>query len=76
LEIAKEHAKLETYLPSTVFGVIYANLGDNNAAFQWLRKAIEEHDYEADWIAVSPIYDPLRSDPRFQDLLRRMNFPP
>jgi TolB-like protein/Tfp pilus assembly protein PilF len=76
LEIAKEHAKLETYLPSTSFGVIYANLGDNNAAFQWMRKAIEEHDYEADWIAVNPIYDPLRSDPRFQELLRRMNFPP
>ena len=44
-------------------------------AFEWLEKAYEERD---DWfigLKVSPMFDGLRSDPRFQDLLERMNFP-
>ena len=52
-------------------------LGDKDQTFQWLEKAFEERDTA--WfpmIKVSPMSDPLRSDPRFQDLLRRMNFPP
>ena len=51
-------------------------LGDKDQAFQWLEKAFEERDTA--WfpmIKVSPMSDPLRSDPRFQDLMRRMNFP-
>ena len=75
LELLKEDAKHQTYVPSADFAVIYANLGDKESAFRWLRKAIEEHDYEADWIAVSPRYDPLRSDPRFGELLKLLRIP-
>jgi hypothetical protein len=53
-----------------------AGLGDKDQAFYWLEKAFEERD--SAWfpmIKVSPLSDPLRSDPRFQALLRRMNFP-
>jgi TolB-like protein/Tfp pilus assembly protein PilF/tRNA A-37 threonylcarbamoyl transferase component Bud32 len=75
LEVVKENAKKQTYVPSSYFAVIYANLGEKDAAFQWLRKAIEEHDYEAGWIAVSPLYDPLRSDRRFQELLTLLGLP-
>jgi hypothetical protein len=42
----------------------------------WLEKAFEFHDPNLPYVGFEPIWDPLRSDPRFQDLLRRMNLPP
>jgi serine/threonine-protein kinase len=55
---------------------VYTALGDFDQAFAWLEKAYEERPYELLYLKVDPRNDPLRSDPRFQDLLRRMNFPP
>lgn len=55
------------------FAFIYAGLGDKDQAFEWLEKAFEERD--SAWfpmIKVFPMSDPLRSDPRFQDLMRRL----
>jgi serine/threonine protein kinase len=59
------------YVPAFRRAEIYAGLGEKDKAFEWLEKAYEEHFIIA--IKVEPVYDPLRSDPRFQDLLRRMN---
>ncbi len=53
---------------------IYIGLGEIDEAFQWLEKAREEQSVWL-YLRIDPRYDPLRSDPRFQDLLRRMNFP-
>jgi serine/threonine-protein kinase len=55
---------------------VYIALGDADQAFVWLEKAREEREYYFIILKVDPRADPLRSDPRFQDLLRRMNFPP
>jgi eukaryotic-like serine/threonine-protein kinase len=57
------------------FAYAYALLGDKDHALEWLEKAYEERD---PWLYVKaePQLDNLRSDPRFQDLLRRMNLPP
>ena len=41
-------------------------------AFVWLQKAYSEHSNALTSLKVDPIYDPLRTDPRFQDLLRRV----
>ncbi len=57
------------------FAKIYAFLGDKDQAFKWLEEAYEEHDLVLN-IKVNPDWDPLRDDPRFQDLLRRMNLLP
>ena len=53
---------------------IYAGLGEKDRAFAWLKTAYKEHDGPMFRLKVSPLWDPLRDDPRFQDLLRRMNF--
>ena len=52
----------------------YLNAGDYDLAIDWLEKAYEEHEPHMPYIGM-PTYDPLRSDPRFQELLRKMNLP-
>jgi len=53
----------------------YMGAGDKDEAMAWLEKAYEARDAPITTIKVSPWFDGLHSDPRFQDLLRRMNFP-
>jgi serine/threonine-protein kinase len=50
----------------------YMRLGQKDKAFDWLDKANEDHDSGLVSIAVEPMFDPIRSDPRFKDILRRM----
>jgi tetratricopeptide (TPR) repeat protein len=59
------------------FGVArrYVEAGDVEKAVDWLERAYEERDPNLLYIASLPFYDPLRPDPRFQDLARRMNLP-
>jgi eukaryotic-like serine/threonine-protein kinase len=53
----------------------YAGLKDRESAFLWLRKSLDERADCSPWIAADPKLDPLRADPRFQDLLRRLGLP-
>jgi len=68
-------SKKSYVFPSTI-ALLYVGLGEKDRALAWLEKAYAERDPELGGLKVSPEFDPLRSDPRFQDLLRRMNFPP
>jgi TolB-like protein len=52
----------------------YLDAGYYDLAIDWLEKAYEEHNPDLPYVG-QPLYDPLRSDPRFQDLLRKMNLP-
>ena len=64
-----------TYVSPWDMAILYVGLGDKDRALEQLNKAYEDR---AGWIIdlkVEPILDPLRSDPRFVDLVRRMNFP-
>lgn len=54
---------------------VYIGLGQQDQAFEWLEKAYEDRSGWLTWIAIEPKLDPLRSDPRFAGLLRRMNLP-
>ncbi len=66
----------ERWVPSGVVALIYVGLGDNGQAIQWLEKAYQEHSTPGiESLQVDPLFDPLRDDPRFQDLVQRMNFP-
>jgi tetratricopeptide (TPR) repeat protein len=55
---------------------IYTALGDRDQAFAWLEKAYQERSGALLTLKCSPAFDNLRSDPRYQDLLRRIGFPP
>ena len=54
---------------------VYIGLGDKEQAFVWLEKAYEERSNYLAWLKVFPILDPIRSDPRFADLVRRVGLP-
>jgi TolB-like protein/Tfp pilus assembly protein PilF len=48
-------------------------LGDSDGAFAWLAEAVDERDETIQALRVNPAWDPIRGDPRFRDLLKRMN---
>jgi TolB-like protein/DNA-binding winged helix-turn-helix (wHTH) protein/Tfp pilus assembly protein PilF len=54
----------------------YALLGEKDEAFRWLDKSYQARDGSLTLIQVLPTFDPLRSDPRFADLVRRIGLPP
>jgi tetratricopeptide (TPR) repeat protein len=54
---------------------IYIALGEKDEAFRWLEAAYKDRHSLLPWLTDNPVYAPLRSDPRFQDLVRRMNLP-
>ena len=66
------------YVPTVGIARIYMGLGDKDTAFTWLEKSYAERSQglARNYPKVSPTVDPLRSDPRFADLLRRMNLQP
>src|SRR5262249_39228989 len=64
------------HVDPTCFIVSYLGLGDNEQALSWLEKAYAEHSVALTGMKVAPMYDPLRTDPRFQDLQRRIGLPP
>ncbi len=63
------------YVDFYAFAVIYAGLGDKDRAFESLEKGYEEHSASMPYLKVDIYWDNLRSDPRYQDLLRRIGLP-
>jgi tetratricopeptide (TPR) repeat protein len=55
--------------------MVYASLGQNDAAFEWLDKAFEAHDMWINFLKVDPKMDSLRRSPRYIELLRRVALP-
>ncbi|HEX6731662.1 MAG TPA: hypothetical protein VF074_16675 [Pyrinomonadaceae bacterium] len=70
--------KLKTtkeYVSPAELALLYAGLGDKEGAFASLEKAYAAHDVQMQYLKVDPHYDSLRSDPRFNELLRRVGLP-
>jgi len=65
----------QRYVTPYLVAQIYVSLGDTDEALRWLEMAYRERAAWMVILKVNPRFDGLRSDPRFQDLLRRMNFP-
>jgi eukaryotic-like serine/threonine-protein kinase len=70
----KEMSK-RRFVPSYAFAIVYTGLGDKDHAFEWLDKAYDERPGDLPNIKVDPRMKPLRSDPRYQELLLRMGLP-
>ncbi len=63
------------YVPPDAMAIVSIGLDDKDQAFEWLEKARKTRTTLMSQLKVDPVFDPLRDDPRYQDLLRRMNFP-
>jgi len=75
LDFYKEGIKKGNRIYPPEMAMLYARLGERDEAFRWLEKAYEERSVALTRLKVSPEWDNLRSDPRFQDLLRRVGLP-
>jgi tetratricopeptide (TPR) repeat protein len=67
-----ERSKHE-YIQPNLIAALYGNLGDKDKAFEWLERGFEDHDSQNWCIKVEPMFDDLRSDPRWTDLMKKMN---
>src|SRR6516164_4340356 len=76
-QIVDELANLakQKYVASYFFAGIYAGLGENDRAIAYLEKAFEEHSHWLIYLHIDPSMDSLRSNPRFEELLRRVGLP-
>ena len=63
------------YVPALSLAMAHIGMSNLDRALEYLDRAYEERYGALCWLPVEPVYDALRSDPRFQALLRRMNFP-
>ncbi|MCA1850461.1 MAG: tetratricopeptide repeat protein, partial [Acidobacteria bacterium] len=61
--------------PPYILARFYAQIGEADQAFRWLDKAYEERSQFMVNLKVEPAFDPLRSDPRYAELLRRVRMP-
>jgi serine/threonine-protein kinase len=62
----------QKYVSPYPLATVYAALGDKDRAFEWLEKVYRERSYYVVWLNIDPIFDDIRPDSRFQDLLRRI----
>jgi len=63
------------YVAPLDFAQLYTRLGDRDSAFSWLERAYKERSSWLNFVNTDPVYDSLRSDPRYADLLRRIGLP-
>lgn len=65
------------FVSSFAFALVYAGLGDKDRAFEWLEKAYDERSPDMrDYLKADQRMAPLRSDPRYRELLRRTGLSP
>ena len=64
----------DRYVPPSSVALVYVGLDDTDRVFEWLERAVDEREAHAASLDADPTFEPLRSDPRFGVLLRRMGF--
>lgn len=65
----------QTYVSPWWFALIYTGLGDKDQVFVWLEKAYQGREHDLPASNAWPMFDSLHSDPRYQDLIRRVGLP-
>jgi serine/threonine protein kinase/tetratricopeptide (TPR) repeat protein len=74
LEFNKQDIKKGTHVSDSTMASIYAHLGERDTAFEFLERSVRNNEPDMSILKVSPEWDELREDPRFQELLRKMGF--
>jgi hypothetical protein len=69
LERLQEKTAHSQHVPAYHYMMAYMRLGDTEQAFSWMKKTVEEPSWFALQLGVNPLLDPLRSDPRFGEIL-------
>ncbi len=69
-----EQNRIEMHAHAYAVALLYMELGETDAAFEWLETSFAQRSEEVLMIKADPQLDPLRPDPRFQDLMRRVGF--
>jgi hypothetical protein len=69
-------ASKQRYVPALSFAIVYVGLSEKEQAFLWLEKAYDERTNSLAYLKVQATWDPLRPDPRYADLVRRLGLPP
>ncbi|HSY34062.1 MAG TPA: hypothetical protein VLA42_18935 [Verrucomicrobiae bacterium] len=68
-------ASRERFVPAFFFALVYTALEDKDQAFTWLERAYVERYTRFAYLKLEALWDPLRSDPRFSNLVRRVGMP-
>ena len=72
--LPRESAK-SNYVPTVLVAQACARVGDSECVFEWLGKGFEERDDLMINLKVEPVFDGIRLDPRYEDLVRRVGIP-
>jgi len=73
-ELLQKQAE-RTYVSPVSIAMDYSSLGEKDKAFEWLERAYQERSGWLLELKIDPVWDPLRSDPRFEELTRRVGIP-
>jgi tetratricopeptide (TPR) repeat protein len=71
-----EELSTQRYVTPWAQALIVVGLGQTDGAFEWLNKMYEERSMFVTFLKMEPLYDQLRSDPRFTELLKKVGFNP
>jgi hypothetical protein len=71
----KVERRKTTFVSPWQIATLYTRAGKNEKALDWLEIAYEERDPNFSYICIDPIFDGLRDNPRFQELLQHLNLP-
>lgn len=69
-ELKRKHER--GLAPSSALAIVFGALDEKDEALAWLERAYEEHEPQLTYLKVGPRFDPLRQDPRFKEVLRRI----
>jgi len=73
LELLQERAREEYVSPYWV-AILCTGLNNSDQALKWLERALKDRDGYMVFLNVEPVFEPLRNEPRFQELLKKMGF--
>ena len=65
----------ERYVPALAFAIVHLGLGEDDETLDWLEKAYDERFNRLAYLRREGMWQPMRQNPRFQELLRRINLP-